>query len=110
MAHKIYHTPVHNTHTTVTELIKRNVTGTHMWYFFICSTYFIVAPSVFRPGQPYKLRVTLSSALSSSVNIECGIMDRMKKQIILGQSGVFSPGENQNQNNCDQYDSNCSLE
>lgn len=60
------------------------------------NTYFIVAPSVFRPGQPYKLRVTLSSTLSSSVNIECGIMDRMKKQIILGQSGVFSPGENLN--------------
>ena len=48
---------------------------------------------MFRPGQPFKLRVTVSSATNVPVNIECGIVDTKQKIMIASQSGVFSPGE-----------------
>ena len=62
---------------------------------FLYSTYFIVSPSVFRPGQPYKLRVTLSSSVNAPVNIDCAIiiMNTKQKLMIASQSGVFNPGE-----------------
>ena len=59
----------------------------------ICSTYFITAPSVFRPGQPLKLRVALSDAVTGPVDITCGIMDNNQKRLIVSGGGTFSKGE-----------------
>ncbi|KAJ7374575.1 hypothetical protein OS493_004913 [Desmophyllum pertusum] len=56
------------------------------------NTYFITAPGVFRPGQPFKLRVALSDAVTGSVNVACGIMGTKQKIMIASQSGTFSKG------------------
>ena len=66
--------------------------SSHIFYF-ICSTYFITTPSVFRPGQPLKIRVALSDAVTGPVDITCGIVDNKQKRLIVSGSGLFSKGE-----------------
>lgn len=56
------------------------------------NSYFIVAPAVFRPGQPLKLQVTLSNVINSLVNITSGIIDSKGKLLMSSESDVFNPG------------------
>lgn len=56
------------------------------------STYFIMAPSVFRPGHSFTLRVTLSSMIPAPMQINWGIFDSTKKLLILSQSDNFTAG------------------
>ncbi|XP_078364931.1 CD109 antigen-like isoform X2 [Oculina patagonica] len=56
------------------------------------NTYFITAPSVFRPGQPFRLRVALSNAVTLPVDITAGIMDQKQKRLIVSQSDTFGKG------------------
>ncbi|CAH3196115.1 unnamed protein product [Porites evermanni] len=57
------------------------------------STYFITAPSVFRPGQLFTLQVSLSSIVTTPVNITCEIVDTTKQNVLIAsESGFFSAG------------------
>ena len=57
------------------------------------SSYFITAPSVFRPGQPFKLRVLLKDTVTDPVNITCGILDLKLKTVIASNSDTFANGQ-----------------
>lgn len=56
------------------------------------NSYFITAPSVFRPGQPFKLRVWLKDTVTDPVNITCGILDLKLKTVIASNSDTFANG------------------
>lgn len=55
-------------------------------------TYFIMAPSVFRSGQPFILQVTLSRIIPSPLQIDCGIFDAKQNRLMVKQSGNFTAG------------------
>ncbi|XP_015780239.1 PREDICTED: CD109 antigen-like [Acropora digitifera] len=55
-------------------------------------TYFIMAPSVFRSGQPFILQVTLSRIIPSPLQIDCGIVDAKQNRLMVKQSGNFTAG------------------
>lgn len=56
------------------------------------NSYFITAPSVFRPGQPFKLRVWVNDTITDPVNITCGILDSNKRTLIASNSDTFTKG------------------
>ena len=68
-----------------------NASQLTMIIFF--SSYFITAPSVFRPGQPFKLRVWLKDTVTDPVNITCGILDLKLKTVIASNSDTFANGQ-----------------
>ena len=55
------------------------------------STYVILAPSVFRPGMNYKLRVSILKA-SSAVNVNAAILEEKSKTALATGSGTFNAG------------------
>ena len=67
---------------------------------YICSKYFVVAPSTMRPGRDYELEVMILDA-SGDVNIEATIQgmvynrDSRTYELVLvdRRQATFSPGE-----------------
>ena len=49
---------------------------------------------MFRPGQLFTLQVSLSSIVTTPVNITCGIVDTTKQNVLIAsERGFFSAGE-----------------